>query len=91
MSLLQNKEYHVFEGPTDLETLLVFMAGCAIRERGGLIKRNQRVGSSASVAVVGYDQENVRDFCRVIALCESKTPEEYEGKLAHLIENVHNF
>lgn len=81
MSLLHDKKQHNFESFGDLDTLLTFMAGCAIRERKARIKEQK--GTLCEKDNV-HEEATIRDFCKVVALIEADSDEDVEAKLRQL-------
>lgn len=89
--LIDPAEQNKFERFVDMNTMLVFMAGCAIRERMGVV-RDYRAKVAQGLKAAQYllpDEELiVRDYCRLIALCEQSTTDDVQDSFEGIVERI---
>lgn len=89
--LIDPAEQNKFERFVDMNTMLVFMAGCAIRERMSVV-RDYRAKAAQGLKAAGYllpDEELiVRDYCRLIALCEQSTADDVQDSFEAIVERI---
>lgn len=84
-------EQQKFERFSDMNTMLVFMAGCAIRERMALVlnyRAKALAGLRSAQFLLPDEEAIVRDYCRLIALCEQPTPEDVQSGFEFTVSRV---
>lgn len=87
--IVDESEKSKFEAFSNLNSLIIFMAGCAIRERMELIENYQnqvKMGSEAAKTLMAHEEKIVSDFCRIVALAESTDHTELQSKIDFLKE-----
>lgn len=79
MNLLLRPENQTFPDGQDLETLLTYMSGCAIRERLANMASMKKHGNlPAAKSLTEDDKDVIRKFCRVIVLLDAESQDEVD-------------
>lgn len=89
--LVDAAEQQKFEQFRDMNTMLVFMAGCAVRERMDIVseyKVEAAQGSKAAQSLLVDEEKIVRDYCRVISLCEQSNPDDVQSSFEAIVERA---
>lgn len=89
--LIDPAEQNKFERFVDMNTMLVFMAGCAIRERMGVVrdyKAKAAQGFKAAEYLLPDEELIVRDYCRLIALCEQSTSDDVQDSFEAIVKRI---
>lgn len=90
---LPSSELQKFEETKDLHTLLVFMAGSAIRSRMALVRDYEakaKQGFKAAPLLLVEEKKIVSDFCRIIALCEESNASDVEASFKSITDRIFN-
>lgn len=91
--LIDAAEQKKFEWFKDMNTMLVYMAGCATRERMEQVLEYQAGaarGLRAAKSMLEDEVKVVRDYCRFIALCEQGNSDDVQNSYESIVRRVFN-